>query len=93
MKISELIKDLEEMKNEHGDLTVMLEEDGYELLLCDKISVETVGWYHIENVYNIDLIKEVFTEWDGNEDTLEKFETKVISIHNRDLLYEPKKNI
>jgi len=92
MKISELIKELEEFKAKHGDLVVVSKEDGmggYGMLLSEGISKypDTINGYHFEDIDDEQNIKKVFPEWDGNEDTLDDLEVKVAILYTGDTLY------
>ena len=76
MKISELINQLEELKNEHGDIEVLTKEDGF-----GGYAMHTCEGTNTHEIYPGDLyetgdesVKEFFPEWDGDEDTLEDFE-------------------
>lgn len=80
MKISELIKELEEFKTNNGDLEILTREDGfggYAMHTCDGVENRTSKLYAYEcneNGSNEKIIKKLFPQWDGNDDSLDDIE-------------------
>jgi hypothetical protein len=79
MKISDLIKQLEAAKEKHGDIHVFTKEygmGGEAYYTCGGVSKHTEAIYPGDILEHMQLseaeIKELFPEYNGDEDTLEK---------------------
>tara|TARA_R110000868_G_scaffold76573_2_gene220095 strand:- start:28736 stop:29053 length:318 start_codon:yes stop_codon:yes gene_type:complete len=102
LKISDLIKELEEFKEKHGDLIVVSKEDGfggYAMLeaagLCEY--TEGITGYEVahggeDGSVTDEMIYSLFPNWDGNHDELEndvdeKYEAKIAILATGNLIY------
>jgi len=96
MRISQLIEQLEKAKKEHGDIHVFTKEYGFggeAYYTCGGVSND------IEEIYpgdilehrqlNDEQIKDLFPEYNGDEETLEEMQNTAlgISIKNGTLIY------
>jgi len=91
MKISELIIKLESLKQEHGDIRVMVNEDGFGghalHTLSSKIRTSSFGSYMIEDMGE-DEFRELFPDWDGEtefEDT--DMEISYVELSTGSMIY------
>ena len=97
MKISELIKQLENFKNEHGDAPVVTLNEGfggYGVYLCSGIGTkEKISpWYLMDggengNLSNEDILK-IIPDWDGKQESLENMNSIIcVCIEGKKLIY------
>ena len=94
MKISELIEKLTKIKEKHGDIPVLVEEEGYgghalHTLKCDKRRVHNLelGTLIWSDEPNEELIKELFPDWDGNMESEQQLEIKYVELSTGKMLY------
>lgn len=75
IRISELIKTLEELKDKHGDVPVLTKEDGFggyaihEAALPDDYELFISDFF--EEGSNTEKAKEFFPEWNGEDNTID----------------------
>jgi hypothetical protein len=93
MVISELISKLEELKNKIGDVQVLVEHEGfggYAIHTLEDVGESSLSSYDIdEDNYDYDVIRRLFPDWDGDEDTFEDFDSEVncVEIKMGTMLY------
>jgi len=71
MLTSELLYILQQNLAEHGDIPVLVEQrgmGGYAIHTIDSTDIQKISPYDIEEEVTNECYKEVFLEWDGNED-------------------------
>jgi hypothetical protein len=93
MKISNLISKLEKLKEKHGDIHLLLQQNGmggHAMHTTKKeVRVDTMSLHSFigEEDLDDDVIKEFFPEWDGDIDTKENPSIKVVVLSTEDMLY------
>jgi hypothetical protein len=90
MKISQLIEKLEEFKSRLGDAEVLVEErgfGGYAMHTVRNVSEDGLCGGSIEDRPDDSILKDIFPEWDGDQDTLDDQEIKCVSLSTGTLLY------
>lgn len=91
MKISELILELENFKTKNGDTEVLTREDGFgghAMHTCDGISSDKLYAYECAENGNEKIIKELFPEWDGDDDSLDDLKPlSCVVINSGTMLY------
>lgn len=95
MKITDLITQLEKIKNEKGDLHIVMTEKGFggyavnstsnnvdlsEIRLGDFLDTD-------DDFMDDDLCKEFFPEWDGDIDSEQDLTIEVVDITSDALIY------
>ena len=96
MKITDLIKKLEDIKEKDGDVPIVVKHDGfggYGILICDGVIQTTISpWAMAEggeygNITDKD-IRIFFPNWDGNDDSLDTMDkAKCVCINGGKLIY------
>ena len=94
MRISELITKLQEIEKEHGDLTVLSQEDGfggYSMnTLSEKVSIETISLSSLlysEEGVDEEVGKQLFPEWDGDPDSDQDLALNCLVLNTGYFLY------
>ena len=85
MKISQLIKTLEGLQASLGDVPVVIEErgyGGYAVHTCGAVNKSSIRTYDLgEDGYpDADTLKELFPQWDGQEDSFEELDAECICV-------------
>ena len=74
MKISDLIKELEEVKEKKGNLEILTRDNGfggYAMHTCNGLSNTNLYAYECAENGNEEIIKELFPEWNGKDESLD----------------------
>ena len=93
MKINELIETLLEIKSEHGDLEIFINQDGFGghalYNTSEKISISKIGLqdFLFADEPNEESIKKIFPEWDGGFDSEQQIEIKYIELSTGFMIY------
>jgi hypothetical protein len=93
MRISKLIVKLESLKEKHGDIHLLIEQNGYggyamhttkKDVKIQKMDIQT---FVCEDSLDEKIVKEFFPSWDGDVDTNDNLEIKVAVISTEQMIY------